>query len=89
MRAAIIQALAVTDDDIAADYLLSLYPDGSVDEKQAVIQSMMIMEDTEGLISLLKVETDPDRKREMLQMLTLMDSEKADAYLFQMLEDKK
>ena len=88
MRAAAIQALAVSDDDVAADYLISLYPDGTVDEKQAVIQSMMIMDHTEGLISLLKVETDPDRKREMLQMLTLMDSEEADEYLFELLEDK-
>jgi hypothetical protein len=88
MRAAAIQALAVSDDDVAADYLISLYPDGTVDEKQAVIQSMMIMDHTEGLISLLKVETDPERKREMLQMLTLMNSEEADEYLFELLEDK-
>ena len=88
MRAAAIQALAVSGDDVAADYLISLYPDGTVDEKQAVIQSMMIMDHTEGLISLLKMETDPDRKREMLQMLTMMDSEEADEYLFELLEDK-
>ena len=77
-----------SDDDVASDYLISLYPDGTVDEKQAVIQSMMIMDHTEGLISLLKMETDPDRKREMLQMLTMMDSEQADEYLFELLEDK-
>ena len=47
---------------------------------------MMIMEDTEGLLSLLKQETDPELKREMLQMLTLMDSEESDQYLFEMLE---
>jgi tetratricopeptide (TPR) repeat protein len=88
VRAAAIQALAVSDEDIAADYLVSLYPNGSVDEKQAVIQSMLIMEDSEGLISLLKTETDPDRRREMLQMLTMMDSEEAQEYLFELLENK-
>jgi HEAT repeat protein len=88
VRAAAIQALAVSDDEVAADYLLSLYPNGSDKEKQAVIQSMMIMEDVEGLISLLKVEQDPDRRREMLQMLTIMDSEEANKYLFELLEDK-
>ena len=86
MRAAAIQALAVSDDDVAAGYLVSLYPDGTVDEKQAVIQSMMIMDDVDGLISLLKTETDPDRKREMLQVLTMMDSDAADEYLFELLE---
>jgi HEAT repeat protein len=88
IRAAAIQALAVSDEDVAADYLVSLYPNGSVDEKQAVIQSMMIMEDSEGLISLLKTETDPERRREMLQMLTMMDSEEAQEYLFELLENK-
>ena len=42
----------------------------------------------EGLISLLKNETDPELKREMLQMLTIMDSEEADKYLFELLEKK-
>lgn len=49
---------------------------------------MMIMENVEGLISLMKTETDPELKREMLQMLTIMDSEEADQYLFEMLENK-
>lgn len=88
VRAAAIQALAVSDDDVAADYLLSLYPDGSADEKQAVIESMMIMEYPQGLISLLKEEQDPDRRREMLQMLTMMDSAEANEYLFELLENK-
>lgn len=88
MRAAAIQALAVSDDSDGADYLLSLYPDGSHGEKEAVIQSMMIMDNTQGLIGLLKTETDPELKREMLQMLTLMESEEAEEYLFELLEKK-
>ncbi len=88
LRAAAIQALAISDDDEAARYLVTLYPDGSREEKQAVIQSMMIMENTQGLISLLKTETDPELKREMLQMLTTMDSEESDEYLFELLENK-
>jgi len=46
----------------------------------------LIMDNTEGLISLLKQESDPDLKREMLQMLSIMDSEKSDEYLFELLE---
>jgi hypothetical protein len=63
-----------------------MYPGASREEKTAVIQSMMIMEDTEGLLNLLKQESDPELKREMLQMLTIMDSEESDQYLFEMLE---
>jgi HEAT repeat protein len=88
LRAAAIQALAMSDDEETARYLVTLYPDGSREEKEAVIQSMMIMENTQGLISLLKTETDPELKREMLQMLTTMDSEESDEYLFELLENK-
>jgi hypothetical protein len=44
------------------------------------------MEDTDGLLNLLNQERDPELKREMLQMLTIMDSEESDQYLFEMLE---
>jgi len=88
LRAQAIQMLAVSDDDGAAEYLVELYPRASHTEKQAVIQSMMIMENAEGLMELMKTETDPELKREMLQMLTIMDSEESDQYLFEMLEKK-
>ncbi|MGB7451140.1 MAG: HEAT repeat domain-containing protein [Lysobacterales bacterium] len=88
LRSQAIQMLAVSDDEDAARYLAGLYPNGSRSEKKAVIQSMMIMENVEGLISLMKTETDPELKREMLQMLTIMESEEADQYLFEMLENK-
>jgi len=88
LRSTAIQMLAVSDDDEAAAYLVSLYPDGSRDEKLAVIESMMIMENAEGMIGLMKNETDPELKREMLQMLTIMDSEESNQYLFELLEKK-
>ena len=88
LRAAAIQALAINGDDDAGKYLVGLYPQAPHDEKQAIIQSMMLLENPEGLISLLKNETDPELKREMLQMLTIMDSEEADKYLFELLEKK-
>ena len=88
LRASAMQMLAVSDDEESAQYLLKLYPDGTHDEKQAVIKSLMLMEDTKGLVGLLKTETDQDLKREILQMLTLMDSDESDEYLFELLENK-
>jgi len=88
LRAQAIQMLAISDDDEAAQYLVELYPNASRTEKQAVIQSMMIMDDAEGLINLMRAETDAGLKREMLQLLTIMDSEAANDYLFEMLENK-
>jgi hypothetical protein len=88
LRAQAIQMLAISDDEDAAQYLVELYPGATHTEKQAVIQSMMIMDNAEGLISLMRSETDAGLKREMLQMLTMMDSEASDEYLFEMLENK-
>ena len=86
LRAAAIQSLAISEGDGVTEKLVSMYPNASRDEKSAVIQSMMIMEDAEALLSLLKTEDDPELKREMMQMLTIMESEEADEYLFEMLE---
>jgi len=86
LRSAAIQGLAINGEEKAADYLVAMYPGASREEKTAVIQSMMIMEDTEGLLNLLKQESDPELKREMLQMLTIMDSDASDEYLFELLE---
>jgi tetratricopeptide (TPR) repeat protein len=88
MRAAVVQALAVSGDELAVDYLASLYPKASDDEKSAIIQAMLIMDQAKGLIDLLDMEDDPDRKREILQMLSLMESKEANEYLFRMLEKK-
>ncbi len=88
LRMAAIRSLSINGDAAGADYLVSLYPKGSSEEKAAVIQSMMVMDNVNGLISLLKQETDPGLKREILQMLTVMGSEESDEYLFQLLENK-
>jgi len=89
LRAIVIQALAISGGDEATEHMVDLYPQASIDEKQAIIQSMMLVESPEALISLLKIETDPELKREMLQILSLMDSEESDKYLFEMLEKKQ
>jgi len=88
LRAAAIQSLAISGEQESADYLLSFYTQGSRVEKTAIIQSMMIMDNVEGLIGLLKQEKDPELKRQMLEVLTVMDSDASDEYLFELLESK-
>ena len=89
LRAVAMEMLAVNGDKASAEYLVGLYPGGSQKEKAAIIQSMMIMDNAEGLIDLMKNETNPELKREILQMLVVMDSEESDEYLFKMLENKQ
>jgi hypothetical protein len=89
LRADAIEGLAITDSPEAARYLAELYPSATRDEKGAIIEAMLIMDNTQGLIGLLKKESDPELKREMLQTLTMMDSEESDDYLFELLENEQ
>jgi len=88
LKATAIEALAIIDDPETTDFLLKLYPQGSEDEKIAVIEAMLIQDNVQGLIGLMKQETDPELKREMLEALSSMDSEESDEYLFDLLEKK-
>lgn len=89
LRAVAMEMLAVNGDRASAEYLVGLYPGGTQKEKTAIIQSMMIMDNARGLIDLMKTETDPELKREILQNLVAIDSEESDEYLFKMLENKQ
>jgi HEAT repeat protein len=89
LRAVAMEMLAVNGDKASAEYLVGLYPGGTQKEKTAIIQSMMIMDNAKGLIDLMKTETDPELKREILQNLVAIDSEESDEYLFKMLENKQ
>ena len=87
IRQAALHGIAMDGGDDSAAFLESVYKNtGSSEEKSTVIEAMMIMDDAEGLIRLLKQESDPEFKRQILQMMTIMDSEAAEQYLFEQLE---
>jgi len=87
LRASAIESIAVDGGPGAGEFLVGLYDGGSEMEKQSIINSMMILEDASGLIALLERERDPQLRRQMLQVLTMMDSDEASEYLFRMLEE--
>jgi HEAT repeat protein len=89
MRSTAIEMLAVSGDRQAREFLVGMYPQASRREKGAIIEAMLIMNDAKGLISLMKTESDPGLQREMMQMLSHMDSEAADDYLFELLEKNR
>lgn len=88
LRSTAIQSLGINGDRTSSDYLLTAFPTASKQDKSAIIESLMIMDDAEGLISLIKNESDPGLKREMLETLTHMDSDASDDYLFELLENQ-
>ena len=89
LRATAVQMLAVNGSPEAAEYLVEMYPGASRDEKSDIIHSMVILEDSDALLSLMKQEEDPELKREMLQMLVVMGTDDIDDELFEMLENEK
>lgn len=87
LKAAAIHGLAMIGDDDTGAFLAGRYGESdSAEEKTAIIQSMLVLDDAGGLISLLEQERDPTLRRQMLEVLTMMDSEEANEYLFQLLE---
>ena len=89
LRGTAVQMLAVNGSPEAAEYLVEMYPGASRDEKAEIIHSMLILDDTDALVELMKHEEDPQLKREMLQMLVMMGSEDVDDELFELLENDK
>ena len=73
----------------ASKYLLEMYADAPYEEKTEIIHSMLILEDSNALLSLMKQEDDPQLKREMLQILVVMGSDEIDDELFEMLETER
>ena len=83
------RSTAVNGSPAAGDYLVEMYPGATHDEKKEIIHSMLILDDTDALLGLMKQEEDPALKREMLQMLVMMGSEGIDEELFELLESEK
>lgn len=89
LRSTAVQMLAVNGSSEAGEYLVEMYPGATRDEKQEIIHSMLILDDSDALVGLMKQEEDPALKREMLQMLVMMGSENIDDELFELLENEK
>ena len=89
LRSSAVQMLAIGGSPEASDYLVDMYPGASRDDKINIIHSMMMLEDTDALVGLMKQEEDPGMKREMLQMLAVMGSEEVDEELFELLESEQ
>ena len=89
LRKTAVQMLAINGSPEATRYLVEMYPAATRDEKSEIIHSMLILDDTDELLALMKQEEDSELKREMLHMLTVMGSEEVDDALFELLENEQ
>lgn len=88
LRRAALQALPILDEvDMISPVLSDLYPTASAEDKQQILSAMMVAEDVDGLVGLLQVADDRDEKRQIVRMLSLVDSDAADDFLFSLLEE--
>ncbi|MDX1571318.1 MAG: HEAT repeat domain-containing protein [Xanthomonadales bacterium] len=89
LRAQAIQSIAVNEADGASAVFVDLYGRAESREREAILNAMMIMDDARGLIDLMRQETDRERKKRILQVLAMIDSEEATEYLFEMMEAER
>lgn len=86
LRAEAIQKLGLMGSK-SAPALLGFYATGDREVKEAVINGLFVMGNAKALINLAKKETNRERKKEILQKLSVMGSDDAVAYMLELLEE--
>ncbi len=72
----LIQALGIAGGDDVNETLMTLYRSAETDEiRGAALEGMLISGHEEGVLELYRESTDVNEKRELLQMLAIMDSD--------------
>lgn len=72
----LIQALGIAGGDDVNETLMSLYRNAETDDiRGAALEGMLISGYEEGVLELYRESTDVNEKSELLQMLTIMDSD--------------
>ena len=72
----LIQALGIAGGDDVNATLMQIYRDAETDDiRKAALEGMMISGYDEGVLVLYKESTDINEKRDLLQMLSIMDSD--------------
>lgn len=87
LRRRAIQGLGIADSPAASEALTSLYasnPDAVT--RSAVIEALFIQDNAQALIALFRNEKDANRRREIVQKLSLMDTPESTALLLEMLD---
>jgi len=84
-----IEGLGIVGDQRANEALLEIYRDATnEDVKEAAMDGMFIAEYDEGLLLLYRESQNPAEKRELLEYLTMMDSDEVWALIDEALENR-
>ncbi len=88
VREQAIEGLAISDNRRAAGILVELYGESSTRrDKENILEGLMIHDAADELIRIYRSETDPQLKRDAIQMLSHMDSEQVEELLMEILDN--
>lgn len=77
-KIAAVKNLGITRHSSSSEVLQSLYQNNqSRAVRKAIIQAMLMQENSNALLAIVKTEKDPELKREAMQSLSMMDSDAA------------
>jgi len=89
LRLLAVRNLGIMGSKQTADALVEIYGTSKDAEiRKAVINSLFIQNNAEGLVALARKESDPSMKKEMVSKLSLMHSKAATDYLMEILNGK-
>jgi HEAT repeat protein len=87
VRELAVMHLGMSSDARSADLLLSIYETESEQEvREAVLNALMIRNDAATLIRIARDETDPELKRQAVQLLAVMGSDESTEFMKELLE---
>jgi len=87
LRMKAIEGLALIDSTETSEALSSLYESSSaIEVKSKIVEAYMLQDNTDALINVVRTEQDPRLRRQALETLSLMDSEVAEEFMIEILE---
>ena len=83
-----VKKMGILDESDTGQYLTNIYQGNNNNAvRSSVITAMFIQSNVNGLTDIIKLEKDPELKREALRKLSLMDSDEALQYFDAVLQD--
>ena len=88
LRRTAIHAMGITGGQRAGATLKQIYLDSTDEEtREAALQALFVQGNAKVLVELFRAESDPRRRREIVQKLTLMSSDESTALLLELLDE--
>ena len=72
---AFFEAFGLTSGELNTDFLMDRFKEGDEDIKQAVLNALMMQDNVDAMVQLLKDETDHETKKQIIRMISITDAD--------------